>query len=309
VFSPWRLPNATLSGKFIYSVRGVVVLPVFSMKETKAPPAKVNYRVWLQNELSRRCRLNSSYSLRAFARQLKLDPSTVSQLLSGRRNASAKLLVKICDRLDVSPLERKGLLADAKRKQKRAFRADVDSVGDYKQLSLDSFALMADWYHYAILELTAVTGFQNCPRWIARSLGISVTEAKIAIDRLKRLELLDEVDGQLRRTEAFVTNNTGAAVGSALKKLQRDWITKALAATENIDASEKDITSITMAIDVSKLIEARKLIAKFRREMCAFLEEGETSRVYTMGIQLFPVSKDVRTLDEAAVSLGENHEI
>jgi uncharacterized protein (TIGR02147 family) len=278
-----------------------------TMKTQPSAGPRLNYRQWLRQELVERCRQNPSYSLRAFAKLLRLDPSTVSQLLSGRRNASAKLLAKICERLHATPAERAALLADARRKQKRAFRGTDHVVEDYKQLSLDAFALIADWYHYAILELTSVKGFQSSPRWIARSLGISATEATIALERLKRLELIEDRNERLVRTEAFITNDSGVSTAPALRKLQKDWIGKALMAIDATAPEEKDITSITMAIDVRKIEEARKLIAKFRRDLCAFLEDGEATAVYTMGVQLFPIS---RIPEEKGVHAapGENHE-
>jgi uncharacterized membrane protein (DUF106 family) len=49
---------------------------------------------------------------------------------------------------------------------------------------------------------------------------------------------------------------------------------------------------MTMSIDVKKLPEARKIIKKFRREMSQFLESGNQTRVYQLGIQLFPISKN-----------------
>ena len=59
------------------------------------------------------------------------------------------------------------------------------------------------------------------------------------------------------------------------------------------------MTSMTMAIDVDRLPEAREVITKFRRELCALLENGEQTRVYNLGIQLYPVSEK---------HIGGNHE-
>lgn len=53
---------------------------------------------------------------------------------------------------------------------------------------------------------------------------------------------------------------------------------------------------MTMAIDISKLDKARELTRKYRREMCALLENGEQTQVYNLGIQLSPISKKQENL-------------
>ena len=54
-------------------------------------------------------------------------------------------------------------------------------------MSIDKFSVISEWYHYAILELTYVSGFKADYKWIARKLSITVEEAKVAIERLIRL--------------------------------------------------------------------------------------------------------------------------
>lgn len=45
----------------------------------------LGFREFLQNELANRCSENTSYSLRAFARSLSIDHSSLSQILRGKR--------------------------------------------------------------------------------------------------------------------------------------------------------------------------------------------------------------------------------
>jgi transcriptional regulator with XRE-family HTH domain len=53
------------------------------------------YKDCIQRELDRRIQKNHSYSLRAFARALKLEPGALSQFLSGKRIPSFKASQKI----------------------------------------------------------------------------------------------------------------------------------------------------------------------------------------------------------------------
>lgn len=246
-----------------------------------------SFRFWLQSELMQRCKRNPHYSLRSFANLLGMDASTVSQLISGKRRASTKVITQICDKLSALPELREKFLKGTQKKNSEVEAASYEIVAE------DVFAFISNWYHYAILELTFADGFENNPGWIARMLGLTTTEAKMAIERLIRMGLLSNEDGLLKKTNKFITNFAPGQTSAAHKELQKSVIQMALEAVENIPQEEKDITSMTMAIDVDKLPEARKLITKFRRELCAFLEDGHQTRVYQMGLQLYPVSKKV----------------
>jgi uncharacterized protein (TIGR02147 family) len=259
------------------------------MLEANRDQEKLNFRVWLQKEFTDRCRKNPRYSLRAFAKLLGMEAASVSQILSGKREASTKVITRICDRLSVNPRARFQLLLNVK---KRVAKAQTEPAPpSFQQLTADAFSVIADWYHYAILELTFTENFDSSPNWIAKKLGITPTEAKVALDRLERLELIELIDGRLQKTQAFLTNGPDGFSAPALKELQRQLLQKALDAIDLVPQEEKDVTSMTMAINPAKLPEARRRIKNFRRQLCAFLEEGPRTRVYNLGVQLYPISQ------------------
>ena len=254
----------------------------------------VDYRIWLQNHFDVRTKRNARYSLRAFARLLEIDPSSLSQILAGRRGVSLKLLNKFCTRLGVSPDEVARVTQGYLLKVTGAFPPKMND--DYHQLSLDTFAIISEWYHYAILELTFVKGFSSKPQWIAKMLGISVQETKTAIERLQRLDLLEEKNGKLKKTKSFLTNFSDGITSSALKHFQRQVLQKALESIDVVPQDFKDITSITFPMDLKNMGAAREKIKAFRREMCASLENGEPTAVYNLAIQLYPISKSIGEL-------------
>jgi uncharacterized protein (TIGR02147 family) len=142
------------------------------------------------------------------------------------------------------------------------------------------------------MELTFISGFKADPKWISKKLSITVEEAKAAVDRLKRLQLIYEESGSLIKTSKFHTNLSSVDTSAAHKELQHQWIDKAKAAIDECPQEQKDITAITMAIDMANLPKAKELIKKFRRDLCALLEEGEQTQVYNLAIQLYPLSKE-----------------
>lgn len=233
---------------------------------------QAEFRLKLQNEFSRRCRVNERYSLRALAKQAGLDPSTLSQILAGKRKVSERMIERILQKLDL----------------------DVNvppSTDNYYLLQQDAFNVIADWFHLAILDLTLLSNFNSNPIWIARKLGITQLEAKTAVARLIRIGMLEENRGVLSKSKAKFTNYREGTTSAAHKEYQRQIIQKALHALENCRAELKDITSMTIAASVEKLPAAKEKIKRFRRQLCHFLEDGKKDSVYHLAIQLYPVTE------------------
>lgn len=230
------------------------------------------FRLKLQDEFARRTRVNERYSIRAFANHLGLDSSTLSQILAGKRLLSEKKISDLCETL--------GMTAPSEKAEARKFEV----------LDQDTFAVIADWYHFAILDLTLLKTFKADPKWIARKLAIQTHEALGALERLKRLGMLVNKNGKLIKGQAFYSNYSEGKTSAALKEYQRQVIKKALVAVDNCAQDTKDITSITIAADSRKLKLAKEKIKKFRRELCAFLEDGESDSVFHLALQLYPVT-------------------
>lgn len=263
------------------------------VKNTVRTRKPKDFRFFLQSEFTNRCRKNPRYSLRAFSQLLKMDPSSVSQILSGKRQASVKVINHICMVLGSAPQDRDSFIRKSKEKVKKSKFSIPAQDESYELLAEDAFAIISDWYHFAILELINVDGFISKPYWCARALGISTSEAQIAIERMLRFGILHLENERIIRGNKQFTNFLPGMTSSAHKNLQKQILQMAINAIDNSSADEKDITAMTMAIDTKKIPEARKLIAKFRRDLSAFMEDGEQTRVYQLGIQLYPVSKEM----------------
>ena len=69
-----------------------------------------NYRDILREELATRCQANSRYSLRAFARDLGVSHSYISQVLSGKLRLSFRQALRFSEFLDLEEATRENLL-------------------------------------------------------------------------------------------------------------------------------------------------------------------------------------------------------
>lgn len=241
---------------------------------------------FLQQELVRRCQSNPRYSLRAFAKYLDVDPSFLSKLFNGKRSATPEVIRSFSRRLDVGPDKEEQFLKLNTESEHLASKS-------YNQLTLDYFRLIADWHHYAILELIQIDGFESSEKWISRSLGISTVEAKTAVERLVRLELIEiKEDGVWVNRSGSNTTVGNEFTDAAFRKLQKSVLEKAIIALEEIPFEFRDQTSMTLATDPALIPEAKKRIKQFRRSLTAFLESTPKKKaVYHLGLSLYPISK------------------
>ncbi len=67
---------------------------------------ETDYRDYLQQMLADRKSGNSAYSLRAFARDLGINPATLPQVLNRKRGVSPKNAEKIVANVHLSPAEK-----------------------------------------------------------------------------------------------------------------------------------------------------------------------------------------------------------
>lgn len=250
--------------------------------------------MWLQQQFTDRCKRNPRYSLRAFAQLLQMDASSLSQIFAGKRKASTKVINSVCAVLGAEQKQQERFVQKAKAKFKSSVATANIEDTSYEMMSQDAFKVISDWYHFAILELINVDGFQGRAAWCAKALNITTVEAQMALERLERLSLIRKEDGHWVRTNKLLTNFTPGTTSAAHKHMQRQILQMALDAIDNVGADEKDITCMTMAIDVEKIPQARKIITKFRRDLSAYLEDGPQSRVYQLAIQLYPASKEIK---------------
>ena len=273
-------------------------LPKVTLRGKNLPMVTTPYYIKkLKGELSGRIERNPRYSIRAFARSLEIESSALSQILAGTRLISARLIERIFSKLELSPEEQKRFLVSlAQIKQSKGLQRispslrKVSGVELTRDLSGDVFRMISDWYNFAIFELTRVEGFESDPHWIASQLGISETEAQLALDRMLELELLEKVDGTYKKTAASLNTADKSLTSAAHRRRQKQMILKSLHSLENDPLEIRNHSGVTMAIDPDKIPQAKEKIQTFQREMAEFLVKGRRRKVYELTVNLIPLS-------------------
>ncbi|MFL5330880.1 MAG: helix-turn-helix domain-containing protein [Gemmataceae bacterium] len=91
----------------------------------------------MQAELARQCARSAQYSLRAFARFLELDHSTLSQLLRGKRRFTARTIRRCGVKLGLD----EGSIVEFTRAEADNQGASDESLIEVRRLATDTAAL------------------------------------------------------------------------------------------------------------------------------------------------------------------------
>lgn len=238
---------------------------------------------WLLTEYSRRRARGSGYSLRAFARFLQVPSGPLSEILNRKRSLSRRLAKQLSERLGHSEAERSRFLSAVPARSPR------HEGPRYLPLDLEVFSLIADWYHFALLSLVETRGFEPSLRRMAKRLNLSLAEARTGWARLKRIGLVKKRSGTWVSTGPMATP-TGVP-SEAGRRFHQQGLEQALRALDEVPLCWREFGAMTMAIDVSRLPEARKAMAEFRKKMAALLEQGDRTEVFRLQLQLFPLTR------------------
>lgn len=260
-----------------------------------------DYKTILKEELAARCRQNPRYSLRAFARDLKLAPSRLSEILNGKQGLSRAAATKVANALGYGPGETErfcdlveSVHARSKRDRETAKVRLKKHVmpSEVYQLQLDAFKAISDWYHFGILELTEIEGFKADSKWIAKRLGISEFEVQLALDRLSRLGLVTLKDETLAVT--YETGNVPDDIPSDCKnKFHSQILEKARDALWMQSVDEREVGSVILAIDKDMLPDAKKAIRDFQHKFCKKMTSEAEAKdgLYCLSMQFFELGE------------------
>ena len=228
----------------------------------------------MQREFQLRKKRNPSYSLRAFARFLGLGVTSLSEAMSGKRMLSRHSRALIVEKLALSPDEQRYFLG-----------------GDRPKLSLreDQFALIAEWYHPAILEMTHISGQDGSSGWFSDALGVNQDLIEEALDRLQKLELLRrKEDGTFEAmTPPVATTNT--VPSSAVRRHHQQILSLAGQSLDYVPMAAREFCNMTMAINPEALPKAKKILRHAMEEAMELLETGDRTELYSLSLGLFPL--------------------
>lgn len=253
---------------------------------------------FLQEEFSRRVRTNHRYSMRAFARSLELSSGELSEILRNQRPISLKVATKISKAMGFNSVETKRFFELVDCEKRNSFieaSAEIysnSSIQEQKKLDEDTFHLVSEWQHFAILNLLDCEDFQWNSSYVAKRLDLSQAQAQLAMNLLVRLNLIYKKGNKYKGVQDFVLSPSGVS-SLAVRKYHRQIMEKAIEAIELQKINERELSGVGFAVDTTHLPQIKKEISAFQDQLVAKYSKGKKQEVYFMEIALFKLTQGV----------------
>lgn len=259
-----------------------------------------DYRTFLKTTLAERSQRSPGYSLRSFSQKIGISNSYLSEVLSAKKSMSVELAFKIAMKLDLTDAETQFLCVQVQLEHETDPELREKLEKRLKQLnpsfvthdvSADIFKVIADWYHFAILELTMLASFTADAGYIAAKLGISKSDAQAGFERLLRLGLLERTpEGRYRKTHEHVLTQSKVP-DQACRHFHRQVLEQALESLESQTPKSRMSATEIMAIDSHYLARVDRLSQEFSAAVWELAEKSKTKdAVYALCTHYFRLS-------------------
>lgn len=289
---------------------GTVILIAFQ-KTTQYTSAMADvfqyddYKVYLRTVFEEKTKKNPSFSLRAFARQCSLSPSTMSRILNGQRKLSPTQAVKILPLLQLNSDEMSHFFtlmafSDTENPQQKskllsAIRGRQKNPSQF--LSHETFQTIAEWYHFAILAMTKMRGFRADAKWIAPRLGLKPFVAQAALDRLMTLGLLKKQGLRYVSGEGKTVETPHDLTSLAVQENHRQQLQKATEALVEFDVDLREFANVSLALNLRDIPKVKQRIRSFLDAFVDDLEKDSADEVFQCNLQFYPLT----TIDKSSV--------
>ncbi|HVK61322.1 MAG TPA: TIGR02147 family protein [Bdellovibrionales bacterium] len=255
------------------------------------------YRAILRAEYENRSARNARYSLRAFARDLSLKPSHLTQILKNTKGLSKSAALEVAKGLTTNPLEARifSLLVDASRltrgEKLTALKLELAGLRSEINVKLQPLEVVerfqTTWVHYALLELIKNEGVAWKVQTLAAALEIPDEVVRVEIDKLVKLGRIKMQFGAYQAADEHSRYGTDTS-SEAIRTLHKQFIVKANLAIDNQDVSERTLSANVVGVKRADYAKAKEKIDRFTREFCLeFGSGGDKDAVYCMNIQFF----------------------
>jgi len=216
------------------------------------------YRDYIKREFEERVNANPMYSMRSFARDLSMSPSTLSEVLNEKKGISLKKADLIAQKLKM-PDWQAGLFCDlvAVEHGKSAVQREAAKLrisekakdNAVKLLSEKAMKSLCSWVELAVLELTYLCDFEPSAKWVSSKIGVDTEKAQAAIDNLIETDLLQVNASGAWLDKSAVFSSTDNIPSQDIQNFHKTVLRKAV---QKLDKSLEERTVKTVIFSISK---------------------------------------------------------
>lgn len=272
-----------------------------------------DYREYLKALYDARREASPIFSYRFMAQRLDVDAGQLSRILQGKLHLPQRALaatIQLCrlegreaayfEELMRRARARAKTPEEAARSQERLDALKVPTAGEVEAGQSEYYAR---WHHSVVRALASIEAMPQDASMVARSCRPALTEREAgeSLELLERLALLRRDDsGRLVPSEPHIAPHP-----SVPPELLRQWHSQAMSqarmSLERTPPAERDMTTMTVAVNASDLAKVREWIADLRRQVRALAANtAAPDRVFQVNVQWFPVARRGKRVGKAS---------
>jgi uncharacterized protein (TIGR02147 family) len=259
--------------------------------------SRFDFRDLIIREFEQRKSRNARYSLRAYARDLGLQAPKLSQILKGACGLSVERGRDIAVKMNLSGEEKELFLVyleahfSRSALAKRRAQEKLDGSLSDLHLALEQFKIIADWHHFALLELIKLPGLAHTGDALGKRLGLTKKTVAAALERLLTLGLVQKL-GTRYQASGQTVSTTYDIPSRHIQEHHAQVLQKALGALTEVPVKQRDFSTMMLALPENQVEEAKAFINEFKDKFdLKFGKTATPDRVYALGVQFFPLDK------------------
>ncbi len=239
---------------------------------------------------------NPHYSLRAFARDLAVSPSFLSEVINGRHRISRKRGLELAERLPAAASTKQNFrsvveLENAKTTcERKKWQDALRGHAQPSALDLEKFKVISNLDFLCLAELPKLRGFQNCLQWMADRLGMSAHTVRDGVQRLIRIGLMTQQKGGAVSVSNETLTCESSIPNTFIRSLHRQSLHRAERALSQQPIGERRFDTLVLAVDRRRLPEAFARLQTFCHEFDREFAANPGDEIYVLNVGLYRAS-------------------
>jgi uncharacterized protein (TIGR02147 family) len=260
-----------------------------------------DYREFLKNYYEQRKKQMPLYSYRMMGSKLGLDASYLYRVIQKKQHLPSHCIPALKEMLGLTGraaeyfdiLVASSRTKNANKKTELVEKALALRDVERRKINDSELRFLSQWWIPAIRAYLEVCNGKVNAKKIAKNLKPSITENQVeeTIDLLKELRLVQRLSsGRLKLTDAHLTVS-GPEKSKAVRAFQKQVLQLAQDALENFSVDQRDISTLTVAVDAACYEDLREMLQEFRRLVQKRVDESTSpDRVMQMSLAFYPVA-------------------
>ena len=265
-----------------------------------------DYRKFLQDFYELEKSLDPTFSYRVFAAAVDIDASLLVKILQGKRHVSTKNIESFVQffRYKEGKAEYfREMIAYGKAKTDDQVRKHFETLQKMRpaacrELDEARYRYFQQWFYPMIRSALDVFDYRGENH--AAALGdscipkLTATQVQNAVDALLQLGLAHKQNnGRIAPTEAHIKTKE-RWLSASISDYQKSITELAQRSIAETPKEERDISTLTMALDSSQIHKIREILADTRKSIVKVVNAMPSQicdSVYQLNFQLFPMMK------------------